>query len=54
VSTIITMETVSTFPLKIFPSNEAFKFGSDYGYAWPGKTQIKGSVCHSNGVDLMV
>jgi len=28
--------------------------GSDYGYAWPDATQIKGSVCHSNSVGLTV
>jgi len=27
--------------------------GSDYRYAWPDAIQIKGSVCHSNGVDLV-
>jgi len=27
--------------------------GSDYGYAWPDTIQIKGSVCHSNNVDLV-
>jgi len=31
-----------------------FGFGSDYGYAWPGAILIKGSVCHSNGVGLVV
>jgi len=30
-----------------------FTLGSDYGYAWPDEIQIKGPVCHSNGVDLV-
>jgi len=29
------------------------KKGSDYGYTWPDEIQIKESVCHSNGVDLI-
>jgi len=29
------------------------KKGSDYRYTWPGAIQIKGSVCHSNGMDLL-
>ena len=28
--------------------------GSNYRYAWPDAIQIKGSVCHSNSVGLMV
>jgi len=28
--------------------------GNDYGYVWPDTIQIKGSVCHSNGVGLEV
>jgi len=27
--------------------------GSDYGYAWPDAIQIKGSVCHSIGMNLI-
>jgi len=27
--------------------------GSDYRYAWPDTIQIKGSVYHSNSVDLI-
>jgi len=30
-----------------------FQEGSDYGYAWPDVIQMKGSVCHSNDVDLV-
>jgi len=32
--------------------NNYFK-GSDYRYAWPDTIQMKRSVCHSNGVDLV-
>jgi len=32
---------------------EAYFLGSDYGYACPDAIQIKGSVCHSNGVDVV-
>jgi len=34
--------------------NHAFKEGNDYGYACPDTIQIKGSVCHSNGMSLVV
>jgi len=27
--------------------------GSDYGYAWRDAFQIKGSVCHSNSMDVV-
>jgi len=31
----------------------SFVKGSDDRYGWPGAVQIKGSVCHSNGLDLV-
>jgi len=27
--------------------------GNDYGCTWPDAIQIKGSVCHSNNMDLV-
>jgi len=30
-----------------------FRIGGDYGYTWPDAIQIKGSVYHSNGMDLI-
>jgi len=32
---------------------QTFQKGSDYEYAWPDAIPIKGSVCHSNSVDLV-
>jgi len=45
-----------TFPVFVSEVKVTAVFfnGSDYGYAWPDPIQIKGSVCHSNGMGIVV
>jgi len=45
--------SITTFNSHKMTNNNKTKRKSNYGYAWPDANQIKGSVCHSKGVDLV-
>ena len=53
----IKLETVNSILQGVMDSvakiSIQFVLGSHYRYPWPDAIQIKGSVCHSNGMDLV-